>query len=143
MNQPITTITGKVQGFERTTQVSGTDHRTSTTHLSLFQLGTQRVILQSSVPSMVSEGDDVIVAGIQSNGQFTGLACKNLTTGWVTPLVQQGCVIAFLVVVTVVCLALFFFVVPILMGAVSGYFAYKAYMYDQKMKSAHDLVKDA
>jgi hypothetical protein len=143
MNQPITTISGKVQGFERTTQVSGTTQRTSTTHLSLFRLGTERMILRSSVPSMISEGDDVVVAGIQSDGQFTGLACKNQTTGWVTPLVQQGCIIAFLIVLTVISFAFFFVIFPIVFGIIFGVFAYKAYMYDQKMKFAHDLVKNA
>lgn len=143
MDQNITTLSGIVDGFERTTQVSGNDQQTRTTHLSIFKIGSERVILQSSVPGMMENGDNVAVAGISSNGQFTALACKNLTTGWLTPLKQQGCVFAFLICFAIITFFLFFLILPPIAGIVALYFAYKVNKYDQTMKTAHEMIKNA
>lgn len=64
----LTTIRGVVEGFERSTHVTGTEHRTSTVHLSIFKIDTNRIMLRTSAPSIISAGDEVVVAGIHDNG---------------------------------------------------------------------------
>ncbi|NWK56908.1 hypothetical protein HW115_14890 [Verrucomicrobiaceae bacterium N1E253] len=131
---------GVVEGFERTTHTSGTSNRTSTTHLSLFRIGQNHVLLKTSIPSVIANGDEVLIAGMNINGQFQALACRNVTTNWTSPLVQQGCVFIALIVMAVVSFSLFFLVLPILMGCGCIFFAYKVKKHDKLLQEAHYMV---
>ena len=84
-------IEGILEDLDRSSHVSGTEDSTSTTHISIFKIGEYRVLLKSKSPAMISNGDTVRVVGIESPGQFTGIACKNLTTNWSTQFRGQGC----------------------------------------------------
>lgn len=142
MNELIT-ISGVVEGLERSTDVQGTSNHTSTTHLSIFVVGTNRVLLRTSSPSVLANGDRVTLAGAPSNGQFHALACKNLTANWTSPLKQQGCAFSALIGVSVVSFALFFLVLPIVFGAFSVFFAVKVKKHDNTLKQAHEMIRNA
>lgn len=68
-----------------------------TTHISLFSLDETRVELRLSTPPVIFDGDRVRVAGSEKNGVFSALACRNLTTGWLSPVANIGCVFAVMV----------------------------------------------
>ncbi len=138
----LTTIKGVVEGFERSTHVTGTDHRTSTTHLSIFKIGTNRIMLRTSAPSIISDGDEVVVAGIHDNGQFSALACKNLTANWVSPLKQQGCALTALLFMAFISFLMSFMIIPIFFCGVCIYFAYRVKKHDKSLKLAYDLIKN-
>ncbi|HEX7261922.1 MAG TPA: hypothetical protein VF258_08915 [Luteolibacter sp.] len=53
--------------------------------------------LRLSTPPVIFDGDRVRVAGSVENGVFSALACRNLTTGWLSPAVNTGCVSVILV----------------------------------------------
>lgn len=96
-----TTLDGIVSNFERTIQVSGggeTGPRTS--HVSIFCVAGERVLLKTSAPAMLADGDHVKLVGMSQQGQFTAEACKNLTTGWTTTPTKLGCVITALIILT-------------------------------------------
>lgn len=44
------------------------------------------------------------VAGSVENGVFSALACRNLTTGWLSPAVNNGCISAFMIVFVILSL---------------------------------------
>jgi hypothetical protein len=136
-------IDGIVGDFERTTDTSGTTNRTSTTHISIFKVGSTRVLLKTAVPSAISNGDQVVLAGINSNGQFHALACKNLTANWISPLKQQGCAFSALIGMAVVSFALFFMILPVIFGGVCLFFAFKVKKHDNTLKQAHQMVQNA
>jgi hypothetical protein len=142
MNE-LTTVCGIVENFERSTDVRGTSNRTSTTHLSIFDIGPHRVLLKTATPSVISNGDNVAVAGQTSNGQFHAVACKNSTANWISPLKQQGCVYTLLIGMAVVSFLLFFMVLPIVFGGICVYFAIKVKKYDNTLKQAHQLILNA
>jgi len=137
------TISGEVEDLERSTHVTGVSHRTSTTHLSIFKVDTHRVILRTSAPSVIANGDRVVLAGAHANGQFTALACKNLTTNWVSPLKQQGCAFTALIGMAVISFSLFFLVLPVIFGGLCVFLAYKVKKYDNTLRRAHELVLNA
>jgi len=136
------TISGVVEDFERTTHVSGVQQRTSTTHLSIFKVDSHRVMLKTSAPSVISDGDKVILAGTQTNGQFTALACNNLSANWISPLKQQGCAFAALICVAVFSFLMFFLVIPIIFGVVCIFLACKINKSDNILREAHQLVQN-
>jgi hypothetical protein len=139
----LTTISGTVENLERSTDVHGTSNRTSTTHLSIFAVGTNRVLLKTSIPSVLSNGDKVILAGTHSNGQFHALACKNITANWISPLQQQGCAYSALICMAIVSFLLFFMVLPIVFGGVCVFFAIKVKKHDNTLKQAHQMIQNA
>lgn len=90
-----TRIDGIISGLDRTTQVSGGgDTMTRTTHISIFSLLDERVLLKTDYPAMIADGDHLRLVGVREPGQFTAIACKNVTTGWVTTFKRQGCAMA-------------------------------------------------
>ncbi len=98
-NDPLVTLEGVVSSLRLTTQVSGGgETNATTTHIALFALGETRVELRLLTPPVIFEGDRVRVAGSAGNGVFSALACRNLTTGWLSPAENSGCVAAFMVV---------------------------------------------
>jgi hypothetical protein len=72
---------GSVSKLRASIEVSGNDQSTSTSHVANFLLGTQAVVLRSSDPAAINEGDSVRVAGTISKGLFRALAYHNETTG--------------------------------------------------------------
>ncbi len=48
-------------------------------------------MLTTNYPAMIADGDHLKLVGIRNPGQFSAIACKNLTTGWTTTLKTQGC----------------------------------------------------
>lgn len=139
----LTTIKGTVEEFERSTHTSGTTQYTSTAHLSMFRIGQQRVILKTTIPSVISNGDEVILAGTTANGQFHAFACRNMTANWVSPLKQQGCAFSALICMAVVSFILFFLVFPIVFGGVCIFFAVKIRKSDHTLKLAHQMIQNA
>ena len=85
-----TQIDGIISGLDRTTHVSGGEN-TSTTHISIFSLSGERILLKTNFPAMIADGDHLKLVGIRGQGQFTAIACKNITTGWTTTFKSQGC----------------------------------------------------
>ena len=72
---------GVVSKLRASIEVSGNDQSTSTSHVANFLLGPQAVVLRSSDPAAINEGDSVRVAGTISKGLFRALAYHNETTG--------------------------------------------------------------
>ena len=137
----LVTIRGIVENFERSTHTSGTSDRISTTHLSIFKIGVRQVLLKTASPSVLSNGDEVILAGMTLNGRFQALACKNLTANWTSPLKQQGCVFFALICMAAASFALFFLVLPVIMGGACLFFAYKIKKHDNLLKQAHLMIQ--
>ncbi|MBT63333.1 MAG: hypothetical protein CML13_09005 [Puniceicoccaceae bacterium] len=133
-------ISGMAEDLERSTEVQGTSQRTSTTHLSMFVVDGQRVLLRTATPSVISNGDQVELAGTLSNGQFHALACKNLTANWISPLRQQKVAFAVLICMAVVSFLSFFLVLPIIFGGVCIFFAIKLKKHDDRLKQAHQMI---
>ncbi len=142
MNE-LTVVKGIIEDLERSTDVHGTGNRTSTTHLSIFTVDTQRVILRTSTPGVLASGDNVALAGTRSNGQFHALACNNTTANWISPLKQQGCAFSALIGMSIVSLLLFFMVIPIIFGGACIFFAVKVRKRDNTLKKAHQMILDA
>ncbi len=80
------TLRGAVSNCQHTLQVSGgaNNTSTSTTYIALFRVGGRPVEFRTSRPTSVSDGDQVVVAGLSSSGALTVLAFRNVTTGEVT-----------------------------------------------------------
>jgi hypothetical protein len=108
-----------------------------------FQTLENRVVLQTTTPSIISNGDEVILAGTNVNGQFMALACKNLSANWTSPLRHQGCVFAALVCFAVVSFLMFFLVLPILFGLICLFFAYKTKKHDRVLRRAREMIENA
>ena len=137
-----TSIDGIISGLDRTTQVSGGgDTMTTTTHISIFSLSGERVLLKTKYPAMIADGDHLRLAGVRGQGQFTAIACKNVSTGWMTTFKRQGCAMSALIGFGVVGIAstlifpLFVFM-PIFAIAVL-FFIMRA---DFRLKTAHMML---
>ncbi len=137
-----TVIEGVISGLDRTTQVSGGgDTLTSTTHISLFQLSGERVLLKTNFPAMIADGDQLRLVGVRGQGQFTAIACKNITTGWATTFQRQGCAMTALIVFGVVgfgfTLIFPLFVVMPVFSAVGIFWLWKA---NSRLAKAHAML---
>lgn len=135
-----TQIDGIISGLDRTTHVSGGEN-TSTTHISIFSLSGERILLKTKFPAMIADGDHLKLVGIRGQGQFTAIACKNITTGWTTTFKSQGCAMFALVgfgLVGVVFTLTFppFIFMPIFSVAVLR-FIMRA---DSRLKTAHMML---
>jgi len=138
----LTLIEGIISGLERTTQVSGGgDTTTTTTYLSIFNLPGERVLLKTKSPAMIANGDHLRLVGIRGQGQFTAIACKNITTGWMSTFRKQGCAMSALIgfglvgIVFTLIFPLFIFM-PIVSG-VGLFFIMRA---DTQLKNAHTML---
>ena len=142
MNPTFDVLEGQIANLERSMEVSGGgDGPTSTKQMAIFTLGTERVLLSSASPAMISNGDHVKVVGKIAPGQFTAIACKNLTTGWTTTYQQQGLVRKLLVFLIVVTTATSICFLPGLLVPVGlGYLLSKVIEHDNHRKAAHDLL---
>lgn len=137
-----TIIEGIISGLDRTTEVSGgSSTMTTTTYISIFSLSGERVLLNTHSPAMIADGDHLKVVGVRGQGQFTATACKNITTGWVTPYSDHNVVRIILIGFTVigviftVIFPLFFFL-PLATGGML--FAFKKMK--AKLKDAHRML---
>lgn len=135
-----TLLEGIVSNLDRTTQVSGGE-MTSTTHLSIFSLAGERVLLLTRMPAMIEDGDHLRVAGQSGQGQFTAIACRNLTTGWSTSPHKQGCAKSALIAFTVIgliftWLSFLFVFFPL----VNGVILFRLIKAESRMKSAHAML---
>jgi hypothetical protein len=135
-----TLIDGIISGLDRTTHVSGGEN-TSTTHISIFSLLGERVLLKTRYPAMIADGDHLRLAGVRGQGQFSAIACKNMTTGWMTTFKRQGCAMFALIgfglvgIVFTLVFPLFIFM-PIFSVAVL-FFIMRA---DSRLKTAHMML---
>jgi hypothetical protein len=135
-----TLIDGIISGLDRTTHVSGGEN-TSTTHISIFSLLGERVLLKTRYPAMIADGDHLRLAGVQGQGQFSAIACKNMTTGWMTTFKRQGCAMFALIgfslvgIVFTLIFPLFIFI-PIFSVTVL-FFIMRA---DSRLKTAHMML---
>lgn len=137
-------LRGTVSEFERTTNTSGANGRTTTTHISLFRVDSQRVILRTRSPSVISDGDEVVLSGRFPNGRFAALACNNKSAGWISPLKQQGCVFALLVFFTIafsLMTLLFFLFVPF--PIFTAIIAFGIKKHDRLQRKAYEMVLHA
>lgn len=135
-------LEGLVEDLDRSTQVTGTEN-TITTHIAIFKIGENRVLLNTREPAMIADGDQIKVAGVVKPGQFTALACKNQTTGWISTYTTTGCGIFFIFIMILVSLVMTFFFLPF--GLMAGFFTFMAYKVSSsngRLKKAHILVKE-
>jgi hypothetical protein len=72
-------IRGTVANIRHTTEVSGNDKSVSTSQVAVFDLGGQAVEIKLMESIVLSNGDNVIVAGDTKRGLFRGLAYRNET----------------------------------------------------------------
>jgi hypothetical protein len=138
-----TTIEGIVSDLDRTTHVSGGgDTMSRTTHISIFSLDNERVILSTICPAMIKNGDSVCVAGTRAKGQFSAIACRNLTSGWITNYHKQGCAKVMLIFFTLIGL-IFTYIFPlfIFMPLFSGFFLVQLIRSSMRYKHVHEMVK--
>jgi hypothetical protein len=133
-------LKGVASDIERSTRVSGSPNTLTTTHLTMFKIGNARVILETSLPAVISEGDEVILAGVDYNGQFQALACRNVTADWTSPLKPQGCAFAMLIFMAVLSFALFFLILTIFTGVLATVIALRIKKRDELMKRARQMV---
>lgn len=137
-----TLIDGIISGLDRTTHVSGGgDTMTSTTHIAIFSISGERVLLKTTYPAMIADGDHLRLAGVRGQGQFTAIACRNMTTGWMTTFKRQGCAMSALIgfgMVGIVFTLLFplFIFMPIF-AVVVLFFMMRA---DSRHKTAHRMI---
>jgi hypothetical protein len=138
----LSTIVGVVADLDRTTSISGGGNTSATTtHITLFHLMGERVLLESDTPAMIANGDRVRLAGIRSQGQFTAIACRNITTGWMTSAEEYGLNMLFFIIFGIFSIILTFekpilFILPIFIG----YYMYKNFGSVSHSKAAHDLL---
>jgi len=138
-----TRIEGMISGLERTTHVSGGgETRTTTQHIAIFRLSGERVILMINEPAMIDDGDVLRVVGQPGQGQFTAIACKNLTTGWTSKSKGNGCAkIALMlfaaIAVGLTCFLPIFFFMPIIVC----YALIRIIRADARIKKAHLLLE--
>lgn len=138
-----TVIEGVVADLDRTSQVSGGGStNATTTQIAIFQLNTERVILKSKFPAMISNGDHLRLSGIKAQGQFTAIACKNLTTGWSTSFKRQGCATTILIIFTLIGLCLtWIFPLAIIFPVMTIIFLLMIIKADSNYKRAHFLLQ--
>ncbi len=119
-----TVIEGVISGLDRTNHVSGGgDTESRTSHISIFVLSGERVMLTTNYPAMIADGDHLRLVGAPTPGKFSAIVCKNLTTGWETTLKTQGCAKAFLIVfiifgILATLLFPLFIIIPIILGVI-------------------------
>lgn len=83
---------GVISGLQRATHVSGGgESSTRTTHLCLFSLGNERVKLALRELPPIADGDLVRISGYPTPGLLNAIACRNLTTGWMSSSKTPGC----------------------------------------------------
>ncbi len=138
-----TVIKGIVSGLERTTHVSGGDTMSRTTHISIFTLDNDRVILSTAYPAMIQDGDLVCVAGTRGKGKFSAIACRNLTSGWTTNYPKEGCTKIVMIVFILIGLVLTF-ISPlfIVMPLVCGLLLVQTIRSGKRNKRVHEMVQN-
>jgi hypothetical protein len=72
-------IRGTVANIRHSTEVSGNDKSVSTSQVAVFDLGGQAVEIKLMESIVLSNGDQVVVAGDTKRGLFRGLAYRNVT----------------------------------------------------------------
>jgi len=72
---------GTVDKIRFSTEVSGDENGTSTSHIASFELDRRPVQLRASRPVILEGGDTVVVAGKTKGGLFQADACLNETRG--------------------------------------------------------------
>ena len=72
-------IRGAIANIRHSTEVSGNDKSVSTSQVAVFDLDTQAVEIKLMESIVLSNGDQVIVAGDTRRGLFRGLAYRNQT----------------------------------------------------------------
>ena len=72
-------IRGTVANIRHSTEVSGNDKSVSTSQVAVFDLDAQAVEIKLMESIVLSNGDQVIVAGDTRRGLFRGLAYRNQT----------------------------------------------------------------
>ena len=75
----IQVIRGTVANIRHSTEVSGNDKSVSTSQVAVFDLDGQAVEVKLMESIILSNGDQVIVAGNTKRGLFRGLAYRNVT----------------------------------------------------------------
>jgi hypothetical protein len=134
-----TLIDGLISDLEQSTLLSG--DLATMTHVSIFNLLGDRVILKTAYPAMIANGDHLRLAGVRHSGCFAAAACKNITTGWMTTFKMQVCATLALVGFGLVSIALtFLFPAFILMTicCIAGLFF--IVRTDSRRKTAHEML---
>lgn len=137
-----TLIDGIISGLDRTTQISGGGETSATTtHISIFNLLDERVLLKTESPAMIANGDHLKLVGVRGQGQFTAIACKNITTGWTNTYRGQGCALAAvsvfgLIGIIFTCISPIFIFFPMIIAGIL-FWLLKA---GAKMKAAHQML---
>ncbi len=144
-----TVIEGIISGLDRTNHISGGGETMArTSHISIFNLSGERVILTSNYPAMIADGDHLKLVGVRGQGLFSAIACKNLTTGWMTTFKTESCakIMLSLVIIgsiLVNILVIYFFpafsitlIVPIIFGV----FLFMIIRSEARMKRAYNML---
>lgn len=140
-----TLIDGIISGLDRTNHVSGGGETMArTSHISIFSLAGERVMLTTNYPAMIADGDHLKLVGIRSQGKFSAIACKNLTTGWATTLATQGCakiMLSTFFIVPILATWLFpWFGLMLFMSIFAGVFLFILIRNDTRMKRAYKML---
>jgi hypothetical protein len=117
-------IRGTVANIRHSTEVSGNDKSVSTSQVAVFDLGGQAVEIKLMESIVLSNGDEVIVAGSTKRGLFRGLGYRNVTRR----VDGKGPIAIYLIVGVVFCAVIVFLPVGL-------WLLNKARNYDQAFKA--------
>jgi hypothetical protein len=74
-------LQGTVAGIRHSTEVSGSENTTSTSHVAVFSVAGRPVELKLSESIVIDNGDEVLLAGNVKRGLFKAMAYRNRTKG--------------------------------------------------------------
>jgi len=72
-------LQGIVEKIRFSTEVSGGENNTSTSHVAVFEINKKPIELKLPDSIIIENGDEVLLAGEIKKGLFKALAYKNLT----------------------------------------------------------------
>jgi hypothetical protein len=120
----IQVLRGTVANIRHSTEVSGNDKSVSTSQVAVFDLDGRAVEIKLMESIVLSNGDQVVVAGDTKRGLFRGLAYRNVTRR----VDGKGPALIYLIVGVVFCVIIVFLPIGLWMIA-------KARNYDSAFKA--------
>ena len=128
-------LRGVVNKVRFSTEVSGGENNTSTSHVAIFEIDKRPVELKLPRSIILDNGDEVLLAGKVKKGLFKALAYKNLTNN----VSGKGAVILHMllgVIFTIVGLATIPFGIGLIFAPAGIYMIW----YSQQLSKAYKVV---
>ncbi len=105
-------LRGTVSHCQHTVDITGGSRNnntgTSTTYVTLFRVNNRPIEFRTGRPISVSDGDQVVVAGVLSRtNALRAYACRNITTGEITNAGLLSSVFALVLIPAVLCFITF------------------------------------